>query len=98
MSIGILFFVLGRILFPSYLQELFDGGDRVYAAAIALVVIVVYGVHRRFGGYVVKADSARQYSSSQNSKWMRFVYWLVIISTVAVIWAVFRHKQFGGAS
>jgi hypothetical protein len=61
MVIGISFLILGAVFFPTYLRSFFSGGDGMYIAVITLGIVVVYGVHKRFGGYALNAESARRY-------------------------------------
>jgi hypothetical protein len=93
MVIGIVFLILGAIFFPIYLRKFFSGGDGMYIGVIALGIAVVYGVHKRFGGYVLKTESARRYVSSRNSRGSLIIYWLVMIGSIVIIWAVFWHRE-----
>jgi hypothetical protein len=93
MAIGVLLLILGATFFPTYLRKFFSGGDGMYVAVIALGIVVVYGVHKRFGSYVLKAESARRYISSQNSRRSLLLYWLIMVGSIIVIWALFWHRR-----
>ena len=94
MFIGIFFLIIGAVFFPTYLRKFFSGGDGMYIAVIALGIVVVYGVHKRFGSYVLKAESARRYISSKNSRWSLIAYWLVMTCSIVIIWTVFWLRRF----
>ncbi len=93
MVIGIVFLFVGALFFPTYMRNLFSGGDGMYVAVTALGIAVVYGVHKRFGGYVLKAEVARQFISKQNSRWSLVIYWAVIIGSIVIVWIVFWRRR-----
>lgn len=93
MGIGVLLLIVGAILFPSFLRKFFSGGDGMYLAVVALGVAVVYGVHKRFGSYDLNSESARRYIASGNSGLSPTIYWVVMIGSIAIIWALFWHRK-----
>ena len=93
MGIGILFLILGAVFFPIYLRFFFSNQDQIYISIILIGIAVVCGVHKRFGGYSTTPEAARPYVSKYNSRRSLTIYWLVMIASMVVIWAVLRHKQ-----
>jgi hypothetical protein len=84
MAIFAVVLIVGSVLFPVYLQRLMNGGDWSIALVMAVVVAVVYGIHRRFGSYQDTPEIARETYASRDHRRSSIIYWSVIVGWLIV--------------
>jgi hypothetical protein len=88
MTIFIVFLLAGALLFPSFLNVYFKGGDLMYGPMIVVALGVIFGVHKRFGRYERMPELARGYATKTNSRWSLVAFWSIMLLAFAVIWLV----------
>lgn len=85
------FLIAGSIAFPVYLRKFLNGGNAMYGVLIASTIGIAYWTHKRFGGYELSPELARDYATVKSHRWSMIAYWSVILGFLVIAWAMLAH-------